>query len=188
MFFNTGITTYLWIVTNKKNSERKGKIQLLDGSNYFEIMKKSLGKKRKQMSEDGLKKILQSYFDFKENEISKIYENSYFGYTKVQVEQPLVEDGETKKLKSGKPKPDTKLRDYERIPLDDSIDEYFEKEVKPHLPESWMDRSKDKIGYEINFRKQFYIYEPLRQSSEIINQILGIDKDSEKLLKNITNE
>ncbi len=188
MFFNTGITTYLWIVTNKKNSERKGKIQLLDGSNYFEIMKKSLGKKRKEMSEDGLKNILQSYLNFQENEISKIYENSFFGYTKVQVEQPLVEDGEIVKVKSGKLKPNTKLRDHERIPLDDSIDEYFEKEVKPYLPNSWMDRSKDKIGYEINFRKQFYIYEPLRQSSEIINEILGIDKDSEKLLKNITNE
>ena len=188
MFFNTGIKTYLWIVTNKKNSERKGKIQLLDGSNYFEIMKKSLGKKRKEMSEDGLKNILQSYLNFKENEISKIYENSFFGYTKVQVEQPLVEDGKIIKLKSGKPKPNTKLRNHERIPLDNSINEYFEKEVKPNLPNSWMDRSKDKTGYEINFRKQFYIYEPLRQSSEIINEILVIDKDSEKLLKDITNE
>ena len=188
MFFNTGITTYLWIVTNKKNSERKGKIQLLDGSNYFEIMKKSLGKKRKEMSEDGLKNILKSYLNFKENEISKIYENSYFGYTKVQVEQPLIENGEIIKLKSGKPKPNTKLRDHERIPLNDSIDDYFEKEITPHLPNSWKERSKDKIGYEINFRKQFYIYEPLRQSSEIINDILNIDKDSEKLLRDITNE
>ena len=188
MFFNTGITTYLWIVTNKKNSERKGKIQLLDGSNYFEIMKKSLGKKRKEMSEDGLKNILQSYLNFKENEISKIYENSYFGYTKVQIEQPLIENGEIIKSKSGKPKPNTKLRDYERISLNDSIDDYFEKEITPHLPNSWMERSKDKIGYEINFRKQFYIYEPLRQSSEIIKEILNIDKESEKLLRDITNE
>jgi type I restriction enzyme M protein len=188
MFFNTGITTYLWIITNKKTSERKGKIQLLDGSNYFEIMKKSLGKKRKEMSEDGLKNILQSYSNFKENEISKIYENSYFGYTKVQVEQPLVENGEIIKLKSGQPKPNTKLRDHERIPLRESIDGYYEAEVKPYLPESWMDRSKDKVGYEINFRKQFYTYEPPRQSSEIINEILELDKESEQLLKDITNE
>ncbi len=188
MFFNTGITTYIWIVTNKKNSERKGKIQLIDGSKHFENMKKSLGKKRKEISKDGIEEILNSYLDFHENEISKIYENSYFGYTKVQIEQPLVEDGEIVKLKSGKPKPNTKLRDYERISLAESIDNYYEKEVKPYLPNSWMERSKDKIGYEINFRKEFYIYEPLRKSSEIINEILNIDKDSEKLLRDILNE
>ena len=188
MFFNTGITTYLWIVTNKKYSKRKGKVQLIDGSKNFKVMKKSLGKKRKEMSRDGVEDILNSYLNFQENEISKIYENSHFGYTRVQVEQPLVEDGEIIKLKSGKPKPNTKLRDHERIPLSDSIDEYFDREVKPHRPNSWMERSKDKIGYEINFRKQFYIYEPLRQSSEIINEILDIDEDSEKLLRDITNE
>lgn len=188
MFFNTGITTYLWIVTNKKDSERKGKIQLIDGSIHFKNMKKSLGSKRKEISKDCVEEILNSYLNFQENEISKIYENSYFGYTKVQVEQPLVEDGEIVKLKSGNPKPNTKLRDYERIPLTESIDDYYEKEIKPHLPNSWMERSKDKIGYEINFRKQFYIYESPRQSSEIIDEILDIDKDSEKLLREIIND
>tara|TARA_B100001057_G_scaffold273742_1_gene274045 strand:+ start:3500 stop:5203 length:1704 start_codon:yes stop_codon:yes gene_type:complete len=188
MFFNTSITTYIWIVTNKKNSERKGKIQLVDGSNCFKILKKSLGSKRKEITRDSLKEILDSYLDFKENQISKIYDNSYFGYTKVQIEQPLIEDGEILKLKSGKPKPNTSLRDHERIPLSYSINEYFEKEIKPYLPNSWMERSKDKIGYEINFKKQFYTYKPLRQSSEIINEILKIDKDSEKLLRDITNE
>jgi len=188
MFFNTGITTYLWIVTNKKYSKRKGKIQLIDGSKKFKVMKKSLGSKRKEISRDGVEEILNSYSNFQENEISKIHENSYFGYTKVQVEQPLVEDGEVIKLKSGKSKPNTKLRDHERIPLSESIDDYYETEVNPHLPESWMDRSKDKIGYEINFRKQFHIFEPLRQSSELIKEILDIEKDSEKLLRDITNE
>jgi len=188
MFFNTGIATYLWIVTNKKYSKRKGKIQLIDGSKKFKVMKKSLGKKRKKISRDGAEEILNSYLNFQENEISKIYENSYFGYTKVQVEQPLVKDGEIIKLKSGKPKPNSKLRDHDRIPLNDSIDEYFDREIKPHQPNSWIDRSKDKIGYEINFRKQFYIFEPLRQSSEIIKDILDIEKDSEKLSRDITNE
>ena len=188
MFFNTGINTYLWVVTNKKTSERKGKIQLIDGSKNFKVIKKSLGSKRKEMSRDEIDEILNSYLNFQENEVSKIYENSYFGYTKVQVEQPLVEDGEIIKLKSGKPKPNSKLRDYERIPLSESIDDYYETEVNPHLPESWMDRSKDKIGYEINFRKQFHIFEPLRQSSELIKEILDIEKDSEKLLRDITNE
>jgi type I restriction enzyme M protein len=188
MFFNTSIPTYIWIVTNKKNSERKGKIQLVDGSNCFKILKKSLGSKRKEITRDSLKEILDSYLDFKENQISKIYDNSYFGYTKVQIEQPLIEDGEILKLKSGKPKPNTSLRDHERISLSYSINEYFEKEIKPYLSNSWMERSKDKIGYEINFKKQFYNYKPLRQSSEIINEILKIDKDSEKLLRDITNE
>ena len=183
MFFNTGITTYLWIVTNKKDSKRKGKIQLLDGSDYFESMKKSLGDKRKKISEDGLKNILRLYLNFEENERSKIFKNSDFGYTKVQVEQPLVEDGEIEKSKSGKPKPDTKLRDHERIPLNDSIDEYFEKEVKPHLPDSWMDRSKEKVGYEINFIKYFYRFKPLRSLEDITQDLLELDEEMEDLMK-----
>ena len=175
-------------VQKSKKNNHNGKLVLIDGSKKFKVMKKSLGSKRKEMSEEGLKNILQSYLEFKENEISKIYENSYFGYTKVQIEQPVTQDGEVVKLKSGKPKPNAKLRDHERIPLNESIDGYYESEVKPYLPNSWMDRSKDKVGYEINFRKQFYIYEPPRQSSEIINELLQLDKDSEQLLRDITNE
>ena len=151
-------------------------------------MKKSLGSKRKEMSRDGVEEILNSYLNFQENEISKIYENSYFGYTKVQVEQPLVEDGEIIKLKSGKPKPSTKLRDHERIPLSESIDDYYETKVKPYLPESWMDRSKDQIGYEINFTKYFYNYEPLRPSSEILQDLIRLDKESEELLNQVNND
>jgi len=185
IFFNTSITTYLWIVTNKKTSKRKGKVQLIDGSNSFKIMKKSLGSKRKEMSEDGSNNIVQSYLNFEENDISKIYENSYFGYTKVQVEQPLVQNGKIIKLKSGELKPDTKLRDYEKVPLDKSIDEYFKKEVKPFLPNAWMDRSKDKVGYEINFTKSFYRYESLRSSHEITNDLLKLENESRNLLNQI---
>ena len=185
MFFNTGITTYLWIVTNKKISERKGKIQLIDGSNHFQIMKKSLGSKRKEMFEDGLKIILQSYLNFQENEISKIYENSYFGYTKIQVEQPLIENGEIKKLKSGELKTDTKLRDYERVPLSISIDEYFKNVVKPHSPNSWVDRSKDKVGYEINFTKCFYKHKTLRSSEEIAKDLLKLEEETQDLLNQV---
>ena len=188
MFFNTGITTYLWVVTNKKTSERKGKIQLINGSKNFKVMKKSLGSKRKEMSRDEIDEIINLYLNFQENEVSKIYENSYFGYTKVQVEQPLVEDGEIIKLKSGKPKPNTNLRDYERIPLSESIDDYYETEVKPHLPESWMDRSKDKIGYELNFTKYFYNYEPLRPSSEILQDLIRLNKESEELMNQVNND
>ena len=185
MFFNTGIATYLWIVTNKKSSQRKNKIQLIDGSNYFKILKKSLGSKKKEISKDGFQKIFKSYLDFKENEITKIYNNSHFGYTKIQVEQPLSENGEVKKDKIGKLKPNPKLRDYERVPLEISIDEYFKKEVKPHLPNSWIDRSKDRVGYEINFTKYFYEYKPLRPSNEIKRDLLKLEEETRELLKQI---
>ena len=185
MFFNTGIATYLWIVTNKKSSQRKNKIQLIDGSNYFKILKKSLGSKKKEISKDGFQKIFKSYLDFKENKITKIYNNSHFGYTKIQVEQPLSENGEVKKDKIGKLKPNPKLRDYERVPLEISIDEYFKKEVKPHLPNSWIDRSKDRVGYEINFTKYFYEYKPLRPSNEIKRDLLKLEEETRELLKQI---
>ena len=183
LFFNTGIPTYFWIVTNKKSEERKGKIQLIDGSDQYELMRKSLGKKRKLVNEEHLKKILNTYMSFKENEISQIFNNEYFGYTKVQIEQPLFQNGELVTYKNGKPKFDTKLRDHERIPLNDSIDEYFLNEVKPYVPKSWMDRSKDKTGYEINFKKEFFEYKELRKSSDILEEIMTLSKDIE--IKNI---
>ena len=185
MFFNTGITTYLWIVTNKKSLDRKGKIQLIDGSSHFGILKKKLGDKRKEITKESLNEILNSYLEFKNNEISKIYTNSYFGYTKVQVEQPVIENGEIKRLKNGDPKPDTKLRDHERIPFSISVDEYYETEVKQHLPDSWMDRSKDKPGYEINFVKEFYKYRPLKKSESIKESLFDLDKEIRKNLEEL---
>ena len=185
MFFNTGITTYLWIVTNEKNKERKDKVQLIDSSNLFIPMKKSLGDKRKEISDQNRKKILETYLEFKENDICKIYNNSFFGYTKVQVEQPMIEEGKVKKDKKGNIKPDTQLRDHERIPLVDSIDEFYNREVKPHLPKSWMDRSKDRIGYEINFNKYFYQYRPPRPLEDITKDLLELDNESQSSLKEI---
>lgn len=188
MFFNTGITTYLWIVTNKKKYKRKGKIQLINSSNYFQSMRKNLGDKGKEITSEDRDKILSIYLNFKENEICKIFDNEYFGYTKVQVEQPLVEDNQVKRDKSGNLKPDLKLRDYERIPLRESIDEYYKKEVKPHLPESWMDRSKDKIGYEINFIKEFFQYKELRKLDDVLRDLdllaKEIEINSEMVFKN----
>ena len=185
MFFNTGITTYLWIVTNKKSLDRKGKIQLIDGSSHFGILKKKLGDKRKEITKESLNEILNSYLEFKNNGISKIYTNSYFGYTKVQVEQPVIENGEIKRLKNGDPKPDTKLRDHERIPFSISVDEYYETEIKQHLPDSWMDRSKDKPGYEINFVKEFYKYQPLKKSESIKESLFDLDKEIRKNLEEL---
>jgi len=186
LFFNTGITTYLWIVNNKKDSKRQGKIQLINCEPFFKIMKKKLNEKRKEITNSQREEIISLYQNFEENEHSKIFSNDFFGYTKVIIEQPLVdENGNFKTDKKGNPKPDSKKRDFERIPFQQDIDEYFNREVKPHLPDSWMDRSKDKIGYEINFTKYFYQYKPLRSLNDITDDILSIDKDLEGLQKDI---
>ena len=185
LFFNTGISTYIWIITNKKKQERVGKVQLIDGSKFFEILRKKLGDKRKVVSEENLKQIINVYLEFKESNISKIYENSYFGYTKVQVEQPTIENGLTKKLKNGEPKPNLKLRDHERIPLSKSINEYFEVEVKHYLRKSWLDRTKDKIGYEINFVKEFFNYVPLKPSRLIKESLINLDDEIKSHLQEL---
>jgi type I restriction enzyme M protein len=129
--------------------------------------------------------ILKTYTEFKETGICKIFPNTYFGYTKVTIEQPLLEDDVMKVDKNGNPKTDSSLRDYERVPLGADIDEYYEKEVKPHLPNSWMDRTKDKVGYEINFTKYFYQYKPLRSVEDISKELLELEKESEGLMKNL---
>jgi type I restriction enzyme M protein len=186
LFFNTGITTYLWIVNNKKDSKRKGKIQLINCESFFKIMKKKLNEKRKEITKKHRDEILSLYENFKENEYCKIYSNDFFGYTKVTIEQPLLDgNGNVVKDKKGNPKPNSKKRDYERIPLKQDIDEYYNSEVKQHLPNSWMDRNKDKIGYEINFTKYFYKYKPIRSTEDIIDDILSIDKELEGLQKDI---
>ena len=185
LFFNTGITTYFWIVTNKKSDRRKGKIQLIDGSSFYYSMKKSLGNKRKEISESQSEELRHVYEAFKDGEISKIYSNEYFGYTKVTVEQPLVDDNGIIKDKSGKPKPDSKKRDIERVPLTDSVGEYFEREVKPHLQDAWMNRSKDRVGYEINFSKFFYKFTPLRSLDEILFDLKVLDAEIDELSKEL---
>ena len=188
LFFNTGISTYIWIVTNKKKSQRKGKVQLINGSTFYKSMKKSLGSKRKEISSEQTKSLLQTYHNFEENDFSKIFDNEFFGYTKVTIEQPLVENGKEVTKKDGKPKPNSKLRNSERIPLTENIEEYFNREVKPHLPHSWMDREKDKVGYEINFTKYFYQYKPLRSLGDITSDLLKLEKESEGIFKEIVNE
>ena len=148
-------------------------------------MKKNLGDKGKEISDEGREKILQEYLNFQESEFCKIYPNKFFGYTKVTIEQPTIENGNGVTDKQGNPKPDPKKRDYERVPLRDDIDEYYDREVKPHLPDSWMDRSKDKVGYEFNFTKYFYQYQPLRSLNEISQDLLKLDKETEGLMKEI---
>ena len=188
MFFNTSITTYLWVVTNKKSLDRKGKIQLIDGSSFYTPRNKSLGDKRKYINDTQIDEILKIYNSFENNEYSKIFDNEFFGYTKVTIEQPQLKDGQIVKDKKGNPKPDPKLRNYERVPLSEEIERYFSREVEPHLPNSWIDFNKNKVGYEINFNKYFYQYKPLRSSEDIIHDLLELDKGSENFLTQIIDQ
>ena len=186
LFFNTGISTYIWIVSNRKPKKRKGKVQLINGSDFYQIMKKSLGSKRKFITDNQITEIKKTYKDFVENDYSKIFDNKYFGYTKVVIEQPTIDDkGKVVKDKQGNPKPDGSMRDFERIPLTEDVEEYYQREVKPHLPNSWMDRDKDKVGYEINFTKYFYQYKPLRSVEEITQQLWDLENKSEGLMKKL---
>lgn len=213
LFYNTGISTYIWIVTNHKSKKQKGKVQLinatgtrdeelmkegkLEANRFWKKMDRSLGNKRKAIAENGTDKgigfITEIFGNFEENEFCKIYPNEFFGYWRVTVEQPLRENGKIVKDHKGEPKPDTSLRDYENIPflkkgvdgqlVPQTIEEYFDTEVKPHLPDAWIDHSKTKTGYEINFTKYFYEFKPLRSLAEIKADILALEEktlDAEK--------
>src|SRR5690606_989473 len=218
LFYNTGISTYIWIVTNNKSAARRGKVQLINATGakdeglikegklgfnrFWQKMDRSLGNKRKKIAdlpagkagngnEKGIGFITQLYGDFEDlageagNEFCKILPNEFFGYWRVTVEQPLKDNGKTVKSK-GQPKPDTSLRDYENIPflkkdangklVPQTIEEYFNEEVLPHLPEAWIDHSKTKVGYEINFTKYFYEFKPLRPLAEIKADILALEE------------
>ena len=193
LFFNTSISTYIWILTNQKSEARQGKIQLINAVDFFDKMKRNLGNKGVFISDAHIRQLLELYTNFEETEHSKIYPNNFFGYTKVTVERPLVEKreilGEEREVvvrdKRGNPKPDPALRDYERVLLTEEIDAYYQREVKPHLPDSWLDRKKDKVGYEINFNRYFYQYTPLRSLKEIVDEMLALERKSEGLLSEV---
>jgi type I restriction enzyme M protein len=259
MFYNTGIATYIWLLDNDKPAERKGKVQLIDGTKHFEKLRKNIGSKRNDISEANVHQLVTLYDQFEETEESKIFHNEDFGYTTITVEQPLrlswgltpdrieialaiktlekltagqreeihqtlttesaqhsdpTTDGTafTQRMKSvvggqltpaqlkaliaalaehddnapvvtdakGKPLPDTNLRDTENIPLSRNIDEYVASEIAPHLADFWVDRSKDKIGYEIPFTRHFYKYVAPRPLEEI-------DADLNELVREIQN-
>ena len=177
MFYNTGISTYVWVVSNRKPEHRKDKVQLIDASNFFQKMRKSLGSKRKELSPEHIEEITKIFGDCKELSkdgvpISKIFNNEDFGYRTITVERPeRNEAGEvvlgTKGKGKGKPVPDANLRDSENVPLSEDVDEYFKREVLPHVPDAWIDHEKTKIGYEIPFNRHFYVFKPPRALGEI---------------------
>jgi len=277
LFFNTGIGTYVWVLTNKKTAQREGKVQLIDAREEFEGMRKSLGSKRHIIPEESINKIINNYKDFTESEKVKIFDNEDFGYTKITVERPMqlnyqvtserlenlysynqfkklaeskskdlevkmAEEEEGKKQqeaikdalltigdelykdwntfeakvknalkdfdlkpafiknvieklsehddaaeyvtdKKGKPKADSNLRDTEKIPLVQNIDDYFEDEVLKYYSDAWYDEGRNKVGYEINFTQYFYVYEPPRPLEEIEADISNITAEIQELLK-----
>ncbi|MFC5732551.1 type I restriction-modification system subunit M [Cytobacillus gottheilii] len=281
LFYNTGISTYVWILTNAKNPLRKGKIQLVNGVHFYQKMKKSMGSKRNELSEEHINEIVRLYGDLKEGEYVKLFDNEDFGYHKITVERPLrlnfkideervkelstqtafanlakskkkgetgakeIEVGKqqqqdivdallsiqsdieyknreefTKMLKKlfkdkgltigspllkailnvlsekdemadicvdgkGNPEPDTDLRDTENVPLKEDIHEYFEREVKPHVPDAWIDESKTKVGYEIPFTRHFYQYTALRSSAVIKEEIKALEESILEKLKKV---
>lgn len=190
LFYNTGIATYIWVLSNKKPSHRQGKVQLINASNYYKKMRKSLGNKRNEMTNEQIEQITKLYGDFVETEDSKIFDNEYFGYRKVTVLQAQTDnDGNILLNKKGEPIQDKeKGSDTEIIPLLDNIDEYMEKEVLPFAPNSYIDESKTKLGYEISFTKYFYKYEEPRSTSEIMKEILELDSKLDGVLKELSND
>jgi type I restriction enzyme M protein len=188
LFFNTGIRTYIWIVTNKKNLNKKGKIQVINASSFYTGMRTKLGEKSKLMNDDHISEILKIYKENIENKFSKIFNNEYFGYTKITVDQPLEKNGKIIKNKNGEVKIDTSKRDYERVPLTSKIEDYFKKEVTPHVPNAFINKEENIIGYEINLNKVFYEFKPLRSPIKISEDLKQIDFEINELSKNFLNE
>ncbi len=185
LFYNTGIFTYLWFLTNKKDKKRKGKIQLINAVSMYEKMPKALGNKRNVVSVKQIEDITRIYGDYKEGEFCKIFDNNDFGYSRIVVERPLLENGKVVLDKKGKPKADASLRDSEDVPLKANIEEYFKREVLPHVPDAWIDHTKTKIGYEVNFTRYFYEYKPLRSLDEIRADILKFEQETDGMIKTI---
>ncbi len=186
LFYNTGISTYVWVISNHKPTERKGKVQLINAIDFSKKMSKSLGNKRNEITKKQIAEITKIYGEFQANEYSKIFDNKAFGYAKVTVEQPERNTkGQVVTDKKGNPKPDSSLRDTENIPLTMDIQEYMEKEVLPHVPDAWVDHSKTNIGYEVNFTKYFYQYKPLRSLEDIRKDIMAIEQETDGLLKEV---
>ena len=265
LFYNTGISTYIWVLTNRKTEERQRKVQLIDARELFQSLRKNLGDKRNELADDHIDEITQIYADFTESEQSKIFPNKHFGFHRITVDRPMrgslvIEDetivsiethrsfeklkaaeqsnlldavsairddygpnesalvdklkaaaaerginltatikkmvlgaayrydpeGELLLGKDDEPRSDSNLRDYENVPLSDTIDEYMQREVLPHVPGAWVDESKTKIGYEIPFTREFYVYEPPRSLEQIDAEIEELEGEILELLREVT--
>ncbi|MDR0306521.1 MAG: type I restriction-modification system subunit M [Chitinispirillales bacterium] len=186
MFYNTGIGTYIWVLSNRKEKKRKGKIQLIDATALKQPLRKNLGNKNCEFTTEIRKQIIKMYMKSEENEYSKIFPNSAFGYYKVTVLRPQYgEDGKPLRDKKKNLIPDKQLTDTEQIPLDyeGGISAFIKKEVLPYSPDAWVDESNTQTGYEISFTKHFYKPVRLRELSEIVADIKALERETEGLLE-----
>lgn len=201
-FYNTGIATYIWIVTKNKDEKRLGKVQLIDASSCYESRRKNIGNKRVDLTAACRNLILQAYDEYSDKDYEKKTENGNsiickskvldsvdLGYNKITVESPLLdENGELVKDKKGKAQADSNKRDYENVPLDEDIDKYFEREVLPYNKAAWIDKSKTKVGYEIPFTRTFYVYKQLEKADEIAGRIERHEKSLMEKLRKLFGE
>ena len=191
LFYNTGISTYVWLVTKDKSPERAGKVQLIDAGKCFVKRRKSLGNKRNEFSDECIQLILKAYEAnqdglWEENGLaveSKIFDRFEFKYSKVTVERQLLDEGGKPVLKRGQLQPDTALRDPEIIPWGTDLDVYMAENVLPYAPDAWVDHGKTKIGYEIPFTRYFYKYVPPRPSAEIFARLKELQAEEDALIR-----
>lgn len=187
MFMNTGISTYIWVLSKDKPAHRAGKVQLIDASHCFEPRRKSIGTKRNDITDACRELIVTAYGEFANGKVygdkngiyceSKVFESVEFGYNKIVVERPQRDEAGNVILKRGKPVPDTSLRDTENVPLVQDIDAYFAREVLPYAPDAWIDRSKTKVGYEIPMTRYFYEYQAPEAVEDIVARITALEQD-----------
>lgn len=187
MFMNTGISTYIWVLSKDKPAHRAGKVQLIDASHCFEPRRKSIGTKRNDITDACRELIVTAYGEFANGKVygnkngiyceSKVFESVEFGYNKIMVERPQRDEAGNVILKRGKPVPDTSLRDTENVPLVQDIDAYFAREVLPYAPDAWIDHSKTKVGYEIPMTRYFYEYQAPEAVEDIVARITALEQD-----------
>ena len=193
-FMNTGISTYIWVLSKDKPAYRAGKVQLIDASHCFEPRRKPIGTKKNDITDQCREIIVQAYGEFREGIFgdkdgiyceSKIFDSVEFGYNKIVVERPLRDENGNIVLKKGKPIADANLRDTENVPLEEDIDTYFKREVLPYAKDAWIDKTKTKVGYEIPMTRYFYEYQKPQASDEILSRIIGLENEIATTLKNL---
>ena len=186
-FMNTGISTYIWILSKDKPAYRAGKVQLIDASHCYEQRRKSIGTKRNDITDLCRSLIVEAYGEYKNDAVygdkdgiychSKIFGSEEFGYNKIVVERPQRNENGEIILKKGQPVADNNLRDTENVPLVQDIDRYFEREVLPYAPDAWIDKSKTKVGYEIPMTRYFYEYQPPEPVDDIVKRIKKLESE-----------
>ena len=197
-FMNTGITTYIWVLSKDKPAYRANKVQLIDASKCFEPRRKSIGTKRRDITDVCRDMIVKAYGEFRDDAFygdkdgiccqSKVFGTEAFGYNKIVVERPLRDEAGNIVMKKNKPVADAALRDTENVPIVEDIDRYFEREVLPFAPDAWIDQSKTKVGYEIPFTRYFYEYQKPEAVEDIAQRIRGLEADITKSLDTLFHD